>query len=1393
MIKNVPLMKNTLIYFLFLLFCTNVVGQSTTIFPKGSPWKYRYDQIDQGTAWRTTTFDDGSWTTGNGEFGFGDGDETTVLQNNGNNLTIYLRKVFQLTNSQSFSHYTLSLLRDDGAVAYLNGKEIVRSNMKNDDISFSSLAATEVLEGNETSFVDFNIPHDAFVDGVNVLAIEIHQASINNADASFNAYLVGNTVPSCQSPSAISVANIGTTTSNVSWSGISNALSYTVRYRPVNIGNWISQSTATNSTSLIALIPNTDYEVQVLSNCSSFNEYGPLSYFRTLTAFCETPINLSVNDITAGSAVASWSTIIGASSYNVQYRRIGTMPWNTKTSTSNSSTLTGLLENSNYECQVQAVCDINSAFTTSINFTTLASGTSFLFAANTSWKYLDNGTNQGTTWRATNFNDSSWASGNAELGYGEGDETTVVSFGPNANTKYVTTYFRKSFSVANPLAYSSLSFELIRDDGAVVYLNGVEIFRNNLPTGTISFNTYAITSVGGSDESAWYTAPINIASLLTGTNVIAVEIHQQSLLSSDLSFNGRLSTTVPISCGTPDNLNTSSIGTTSAILHWQAINGATSYNIQYRLIGSPTWIIATSTSNSKSISSLEIESNYEFQVQANCASLGAFSASSTFITNPISCDAPTAITVSPITSTTARINWQAVADAVNYTIQYRVVGSTTWVTTSTTAATKPLTGLLAATNYEFQIQAQCLIPSAFSSLSTFTTTGPTCTAPTDLNITSTTASIVQLSWTMVESATSYIIEYQLAGTGAWINTTSTTNTKTITGLIASTPYEFRVKAVCSFTGNYSSTVSFTTYTAGTDFLIAPSSAWKYLDNGTNQGTNWRSTSFDDAAWSTGNAEFGYGEGDETTVISYGPNASAKYTTTYFRRSFTITNPLAFPSLSLGIVRDDGIVVYLNGTEVYRNNLPTGTIAFNTLALTSIGGTDEIDWLFSSISPSLLVSGTNVLAIEIHQQSAASSDLSFNGQLTTPSTIITPAVTRGAYLQKLTPNSITVRWRTDIACSTQVQFGASVAYGNIVSNATLVTEHEITLTGLTPNTKYFYAIGTTSQILQGDLKNNFYTAPVVGSTTAVRIWGIGDFGNGTTNQLNVRNAYTTYTGTTPTNLWIWLGDDAYTTGQDAEFQSRVFAQYPDQFKSMPLFPTMGNHDYADVGYQSTSALTTNFPYFSIFSVPQNAESGGVASNSKKYYSYNYANIHFISLDSYGSLNAPGSAMYNWLQSDLAANTQRWTVVYMHHPPYTLGTHNSNTEEELIDMRTNIVPLLENYKVDLVLSGHSHVNERSYMMKGHLGTSSTFTPAMKVSTQTNNFVKTAPYNGTVYAVCGTSGQDPEAINQVGFPMPAMFFNNNTNNCSLVIDVNGDNLACKYLTSAGVIVDDFTITKN
>lgn len=167
------------------------------------------------------------------------------------------------------------------------------------------------------------------------------------------------------------------------------------------------------------------------------------------------------------------------------------------------------------------------------------------------------------------------------------------------------------------------------------------------------------------------------------------------------------------------------------------------------------------------------------------------------------------------------------------------------------------------------------------------------------------------------------------------------------------------------------------------------------------------------------------------------------------------------------------------------------------------------------------------------------------------------------------------------------------------------------------------------------------------------------------------------------------------------------------------------------------------------------------------------------------------MYQWLNSDLAANTQRWTIVYFHHSPYTMGSHNSDTEAELIAMRQNIAPLLEQYHVDLVLNGHSHVNERSYLIKGHFGLANTFTPAMKVSTATNAFTKSPPYDGTIYVVAGSGGK-AGGTSQTGWPMPCMYFSNKTLNCSVVIDVTGDNLSCKFIATDGTIPDQFTITK-
>ena len=147
------------------------------------------------------------------------------------------------------------------------------------------------------------------------------------------------------------------------------------------------------------------------------------------------------------------------------------------------------------------------------------------------WKYLDNGSDLGTTWRAISYTDTAWLSGPAPLGYGNAASTTV-SFGPDPNNKFITTYFRTAFTVTTPSAYESYMLHLRRDDGAVVYLNGSEVLRSNMPAGTITYTTRAITSA--TSETHFFPNFITSSFMLTGLNTIAVEVHQAARASSDL-------------------------------------------------------------------------------------------------------------------------------------------------------------------------------------------------------------------------------------------------------------------------------------------------------------------------------------------------------------------------------------------------------------------------------------------------------------------------------------------------------------------------------------------------------------------------------------------------------------------------------------------------------------------------------------------------------------------------------------------------------------------------------------------------------------------------------------------------------------------------------------------
>ncbi|MFY7908472.1 MAG: fibronectin type III domain-containing protein, partial [Emticicia sp.] len=250
-------------------------------------------------------------------------------------------------------------------------------------------------------------------------------------------------------------------------------------------------------------------------------------------------------------------------------------------------------------------------------------------------------------------------------------------------------------------------------------------------------------------------------------------------------------------------------------------------------------------------------------------------------------------------------------------------------------------------------------------------------------------------------------------------------------------------------------------------VISSGQSWKYLDNGTDQGSAWRGVGFNDVSWASGPSQLGYGDGDEATVVSYGGNASNKYITTYFRKTVSISSLAT--SYLLRIKRDDGVVVYVNGVEVFRDNLAVNA-SYQTLATNATD--DGNTWLETTIAASNFQVGNNVVSVEIHQTAITSSDISFDCELL-PSSY---TVSRGPYLQMGTSSSMQIRWRTNVASTTKVSYGTNVAnLSSSVSDATLTTEHIVNLSGLSPNTQYYYSIGTTTEVLQETAQNYFITA------------------------------------------------------------------------------------------------------------------------------------------------------------------------------------------------------------------------------------------------------------------------------------------------------------------------------
>jgi hypothetical protein len=315
---------------------------------------------------------------------------------------------------------------------------------------------------------------------------------------------------------------------------------------------------------------------------------------------------------------------------------------------------------------------------------------------------------------------------------------------------------------------------------------------------------------------------------------------------------------------------------------------------------------------------------------------------------------------------------------------------------------------------------------------------------------------------------------------------------------------------------------------------------------------------------------------------------------------------------------------------------------------------------------------------------------------TPAPDSGPSLPRKPYLQSVSASSAIVAFRTSSSCTPRVKYGVGQDT-SLIANATRSDRyHAITLPGLKAATNYSYiveACGSVTGVRQ------FRTA--AGPNRAIHFTAMGDYGTGGSDQARVLALLNK--STRHGDFMLTLGDNAYSSGTDSEFQNYVFAPMAPLLRETPFFPSPGNHEY-----ESNDAQ----PYIDNFYLPANNPE-----RAEYYYSFDWGPVHFVALDSSCAIGYSGPCDDNrqlaWAEDDLAASNQPFKVVYFHHPPWSSGDHGSE-----IEMRRDYAPLFEEYGVDLVLTGHDHNYERSKPMKG-------------------DAVAKPGERGVVYVVVGTGG--------------------------------------------------------
>lgn len=901
--------------------------------------------VPSGTSWTEAGFDDSSWVAaGSLGVGYDTGPDyqsylgVDVLPMRSNIASCYIRVPFTIdagVDLADLESLKLKMRYDDGFVAYLNGAKIAEANAPLNPV-WNSGATQNHSDNDAVVFEDFNVEAalGALVNGANVLAIHGLNNGTGSSDFLIQPALVATFTAPQNGPPAVSLAadtlvvavNQDVTLTATGSDPEGDTLAYAWDF---DIGDTFAPEGLNRAVAMRRWSSPGTYVVTI--TCS--DRKGGIARDRVLVK-----VGSPVNDgVVSGRVLQGGQPVAGARVFvegtdrqcmtldDGSYLMAGL-------SRSSGTTLGAMFDGEVFQATVAmpltpdpALSGVDffahgSLVTTapdqvmtvspaapSVNVSSSVQLTAriwdntlaedLLVPLGDTWNYLDTGIDPGSAWTTREFDDSGWLSGQAELGYGD-VQNTIVGFGADSADKHITTWFRRSFEASNVAEVSRLKLSLKRDDGARVFLNGTEIARDNLTTGTVSAGTEALNDVSSSNEEVLLSFSVEPGLLVEGTNVIAAEIHQEDGDSNGLSFDLELSAA--------RNL-------TEADPLWSVSPAGGSV--------SPTGLFSATAPGTYTVTATsEVLSS---QVEIFVASDN--------VVNIVALD-------------------DFVRENGSGTARFEVTRSG---------------GLLDSLLVPLSLGGGATSGLDFSGVPAFVTL-PVGSASQIFDVTI-------LDDPEVEGREQFSV---FLAPGA-IFSAGASSVASVTILDDENTRVGEPNAGSDFTVDVGASFILEGTLRHVEEFVERGDYWKYSDAGVDLGSDWRALSYDDSAWKEGLAKFGYGDNDETTEVGFGGVSSNKYITTYFRRRFYLDDPADYSALTASVLADDGVVIYLNGIEVQRVNMPSGTIAFATRASGSVGGSDEETFFDWALDPAGLIAGENIITVEVHQSSPSSSDLGFD--------------------------------------------------------------------------------------------------------------------------------------------------------------------------------------------------------------------------------------------------------------------------------------------------------------------------------------------------------------------------------------------------------------------------------